>query len=123
MNKIIKTKWVKALRSGKYKQGKGALKKNGNFCCLGVLCDLYIKEYKTAKWEEKEFPINKRIAFLHPRLNIEEDAVLPMVVSKWAGLRNNTSPSNIKTSKGDLTDLNDTSTSFKRIATIIEKEL
>lgn len=34
-------KWSKALRSGKYKQGKGRLKDSeGRFCCLGVACDL-----------------------------------------------------------------------------------
>lgn len=29
-------KWVAALRSGKYKQGMGALYKRGAYCCLGV---------------------------------------------------------------------------------------
>lgn len=35
----LKTKWVKALRSGKYKQGRGRLydPDTKSFCCLGVL--------------------------------------------------------------------------------------
>ena len=34
-------KWVDALRSGKYKQGKNALRtENDEFCCLGVLEDV-----------------------------------------------------------------------------------
>lgn len=35
----IKKKWLKALRSGDYKQGEGALykPKEKSFCCLGVL--------------------------------------------------------------------------------------
>lgn len=38
---IWKAKWVAALRSGRYSQGKGALKwQSGKVCCLGVLCDL-----------------------------------------------------------------------------------
>lgn len=38
MNKTLKTKWVKALRSGKIKQGKGALlDEKGSMCCVGVL--------------------------------------------------------------------------------------
>jgi hypothetical protein len=38
MNKKVKVDWVKALRSGKYKQGPGCLNKNNEyFCCLGVL--------------------------------------------------------------------------------------
>ena len=33
--------WAEALRSGKYKQGHGALRSDGDkFCCLGVACDL-----------------------------------------------------------------------------------
>jgi len=38
MDTEIKRKWVKALRSGKYKQTRGRLKaRNGAMCCLGVL--------------------------------------------------------------------------------------
>lgn len=37
MPKSIRRKWLNALRSGKYKQGKGALEKDGKYCCLGVL--------------------------------------------------------------------------------------
>jgi hypothetical protein len=47
MDKKLKTKWVRALRSGKYKQGRRALCKISGtkrpvkqFCCLGVLCEL-----------------------------------------------------------------------------------
>jgi hypothetical protein len=31
---------VEALRSGRYKQGLGRLRKNDQFCCLGVACDI-----------------------------------------------------------------------------------
>ena len=40
MNKRIKKAWVKALRSGEYKQGNGQLCRNDRFCCLGVLYDI-----------------------------------------------------------------------------------
>lgn len=42
MNREIGTKWVSALRSGKYKQGKGVLHDadSSSFCCLGVLCEV-----------------------------------------------------------------------------------
>jgi len=33
----IKKEWIKALRSGKYKQGTGKLQKESRYCCLGVL--------------------------------------------------------------------------------------
>lgn len=48
MNKVIKKKWVEALRSGEYKQGKGVLKsKDSEFCCMGVLADLLYE----GEWE------------------------------------------------------------------------
>lgn len=42
MNQEIKTKWLEALRSGTYQQGREGLRHIGSnqFCCLGVLCDL-----------------------------------------------------------------------------------
>lgn len=47
MDKKIKAKWIKALRSGKYAQGNGWLKDLDDFyCCLGVLCQI-----QGAKWE------------------------------------------------------------------------
>jgi len=40
MKPEIKTKWVAALRSGKYIQTKNYLKFNDGYCCLGVLCEI-----------------------------------------------------------------------------------
>lgn len=39
MPQWMKDKWVAALRSGEYKQGRNILKNdiNGTYCCLGVL--------------------------------------------------------------------------------------
>ena len=46
MDNRVKALWLNALRSGEYKQGKQALRSADNkFCCLGVLCDLYVKEH------------------------------------------------------------------------------
>ena len=37
--KVFKNKWVKALRSGEYSQGKLKLENSyGEMCCLGVAC-------------------------------------------------------------------------------------
>lgn len=50
MKKEIADKWVAALRSGKYKQGEGFLRKGENeFCCLGVLCDI---NQDVGQWEQ-----------------------------------------------------------------------
>lgn len=40
MDKKLKAKWVKALMSGKYKQGMDALRSDGKYCCLGVLAEI-----------------------------------------------------------------------------------
>jgi len=40
MDNDLKQKWVTALRSGDYRQGQGHLHADGEFCCLGVLCDV-----------------------------------------------------------------------------------
>lgn len=40
MDNELKVKWVDALRSGNYVQGQQALCNGGNFCCLGVLCEV-----------------------------------------------------------------------------------
>lgn len=37
MPKELLDKWLEALRSGKYPQGRRFLKKGGAYCCLGVL--------------------------------------------------------------------------------------
>lgn len=41
MDATLKTKWLEALRSGKYEQGRCLLRSSDDkFCCLGVLCDV-----------------------------------------------------------------------------------
>lgn len=37
MDAKLKKKWVKALLSGKYRQGVYSLRNEGAYCCLGVL--------------------------------------------------------------------------------------
>ena len=54
MNKKIKAKWLRALRSGAYRKGKDQLCRPGTnvdkFCCLGVLW-----EEMGHEWEEGDF--------------------------------------------------------------------
>lgn len=62
MNPEIKEKWLKALRSGKYQQGKNYLYIDGCYCCLGVLCDLVDPE----GWVEGERPLHQHLKiYLH----------------------------------------------------------
>lgn len=52
MNSEVKELWTKALRSGDYKQTMGTLHRTATdvdlrpsgFCCLGVLCDVAVKQ-------------------------------------------------------------------------------
>ena|ERR1700684_2971306 len=41
MKDDLKTRWLAALRSGEYKQGSGCLRYKNEYCCLGVLVELY----------------------------------------------------------------------------------
>lgn len=50
MNRKIKIKWLKALRSGKISQTRFQLKRtddagNNSYCCLGVLCEVMKGKY------------------------------------------------------------------------------
>jgi len=50
--------WVKALRSGKFKQAKGVLKSDkGGYCCLGVLAETcgvaFAERTTTAPYDKK----------------------------------------------------------------------
>lgn len=110
MKKSIKKRWVAALRSGKYRKGKNSLKTaHGNFCCLGVLTDLYARE--------KKIPFQK--------LQAKNDAFLCAEVRKWAGLTS--SDPRVQFKGQGLKELayinDDTKSSFKDIATLINKHL
>ena len=110
MKKEIADRWIEALESGEYKQTTGALQNNKGFCCLGVLCDLAVKDGH----------VTKRI---HPSGAVEYDqscSILPESVMIWAGM----SDTNGKLLNGTyLTQLNDErGYSFKDIADEIREE-
>lgn len=110
MKKRIKKLWLKALRSGKYKQGKGCLRADRKYCCLGVLCDVYAKE-KGERWGASD---DARFYSMHGEIH-----VLPTPVMRWAGLND----SNPFLGDENAAPLNDNGTSFKKIANLIEKHL
>ncbi len=112
MNQEIKVKWVAALRSGDYNQGKGSLKSEDKFCCLGVLCDLHSKTFGT-QWATTEGNEDKYY------LGTKE--VLPNDVMRWADL--DWQNPKIREHQTSLTELNDSGDSFEEIADIIEKYL
>lgn len=77
MDQAVKAKWLEALRSGEYLQGKGALNQAGKFCCLGVLCDVAVNS---------GVPVS---VYDGLELGVQYDGIsggLPASVSEWAGL-------------------------------------
>lgn len=131
MNKNIAKKWVKALRSGKYKQGEGYLKitdnkGNSSHCCLGVLCELYNEEQKRSKKKQMKTHEVEWDGISVIRFGQGKDSpgvnVLPRNVQDWAGMK---TPYGIVNDRyvgyNDLTELNDCGKDFDSIAKIIER--
>lgn len=130
MKPEIKELWVEALRSGKYDQTKNTLRRGDSFCCLGVLCDLYLNHSEDFN-SEWCFDRSSNAYFVkrdpqrkwHPLERNGE--FLPSCVQKWAGIVES-SPA-VKLLGFDdpvqLSELNDKDYEFSEIATIIEKYL
>lgn len=134
MKPEVAKKWVSALRSGKYTQGKKALKyktKNNvtRHCCLGVLCELYNQDKK----KKQQKPLSVKLAPAHAAGELGGDnkpysfagqaTVLPDSVRKWAGMADAIGEIANEDSDHDgstLAELNDDGMSFKKIAEIIE---
>ena len=115
MNKQVKEQWLDALRSGDYKQGTGKMKIGDEYCCLGVLTDLYIQEHGCEWGPDGSFH--------------GECAEPPGKVVKWAGLpkadpRVDDSYANKLSLAGhkylSLAWLNDNGATFEQIADVIE---
>jgi hypothetical protein len=118
MNPEVKKKWIAALRSGEYKQGKYRLWSYvDTYCCLGVLCDLHAKETGN-EWVE-----HVGHEYLGQRTS------LPAAVCKWAGVPTLTGYGGgitaiIDGQPKNLIVLNDADRySFAQIADVIEKGL
>lgn len=116
MNPKVKEKWVAALRSGKFKQARSALRVESEdgvgYCCLGVLCEVHRQSTKRKGWSRGEEYMG-------------ESAFLPEQVAKWAGLEID-NDGDVKPPKchKTLAQLNDGSgKNFDYIAGIIERNL
>lgn len=109
MNSDIKKRWVEALTSGEYIQGKGALRDPDNkYCCLGVLCDLHNRE-TNGKWCWEKDTVSPFYKYLGKM------AMLPNIVRTWSGV--------MVENHRKLSDMNDSGVSFKGIAEYIDKNL
>lgn len=125
MNPSVKAKWVEALRSGWYTQTDGTLKQGNSFCCLGVLCDLYLKEHKDtpSKWNPVEPDGDEFHAFDEAGCS-SSTTQLPSQVRDWGGLVS--SDPRVEDRNGTLrvlSVLNDDGETFDSIAGLIEAQL
>jgi hypothetical protein len=114
--------WLRALRSGKFKQTTGVLQNANGYCCLGVACELALKAGIITKKEEQ--PETKATPAYFTFGSKPESLVLPEKVRLWLGLADNeghftTDGAGVSES---LTNLNDTGKTFEAIADIIASE-
>ena len=117
MNIEVKEKWLKALRSGEYKQGKGVLRNSDNeFCCLAVLCDVVLEDNPNiGSWKST---LDNCYYF---STGDDKDAIyLPQVISDITGINKR---GEFSENSAPLTAYNDSyGMTFNQIADIIEKE-
>jgi hypothetical protein len=106
----VKAKWVAALRSGEYTQGKNSLRNiDDSFCCLGVLCDLYSKE-TGQPWDRGCI---RNYAFMNAEID------LPNKVREWAALDSQ----GLFNVERVFIRMNDSDQSFNTIAAYIKSTL
>lgn len=125
MDPVVKKKWLKALRSGKYEQGQECLltrtEEGDKFCCLGVLCNLYAKEHPGTGFKK----LDEDWYFY------ETYADLPENVAGWADIDTvnricSSSDGSLRTTPEHLAYMNDDedmNMNFNQIADWIDKNL
>lgn len=113
MKREIADIWTKALRSGEYGQCRGNLSDGKNFCCLGVLCDIAVKNgvdvlITTEEWDN--------------HIQYDGEAICPPnSVLEWAGFMKNNNGARYD-EYTTLWELNDClGKSFAEIADVIDK--
>ena len=129
MNPEIKQKWCTALRSGEYRQGRHTLFNGGQYCCLGVLCDIYLKENNITEGEQYwKFDTISKEARYNNVYNIPLSAgILPPYVALWSSTNQDSlmgiDGRNPIIEGKTLSLHNDDGKSFHEIADLIEKHL
>ena len=115
MNAEVAAKWVAALRSGEYSQGVHHLRRGNDYCCLGVLCDLFLTEHPFhPKW--KQVYSFSKVYFLDG-----STAAIPPDVVRWAGMKSH--DGSFDSLSRSLVIMNDTHSTFSQIADVIEQNV
>ena len=130
MNAEVKQQWVEALRSGKYQQGTAALRKHKDgqdqYCCLGVLCDLYTKAFPDAagRWDRVvEDGVVPFCVLDTDGMEHWQHEVLTPAVREWAGLETGDPILTFADDRFCVSTLNDDERlDFNAIANLIEEQ-
>jgi hypothetical protein len=101
INKEFWTKWIAALRSGEYVQGKGYLNRKEKYCCLGVAVDILDPNGWKGSFDVKCYE--------------KEEACLTKQTLQKIGLSFEL--------QAKLVKMNDNGHDFKSIADFLEKEM
>jgi hypothetical protein len=119
-------KWLEALESGEFQQGRGRLRhgercQEDRYCCLGVACEVYRRETGNGEWV---YPDGGE---WFPCFRVGDgylaDGTLPLPVSAWLGLRTFSGFYGGELGMdSSLTSRNDGGASFKEIADIVRSE-
>lgn len=126
MNPEVKKLWLEALRSGRYKQTTIRLRDDHhNFCCLGVLTDLYLKQ-ANKRWHKDEYGNWGRRQGGDGAEPYFASSILPGEVTAWAELEggNPSFPPGITfCDTQNIAEANDYGATFLEIADLIEEHL
>lgn len=106
MDSELKTRWIKALESGKYKKGTHYLCENDNYCCLGVLADIE-NLFDNFSIENEKKSIKGHLS------------LLPQDIANYYGL----GPKNGSTFQLDLAMINDRTDTFDEVIEYIKETL
>lgn len=120
--------WVDALRSGDYQQGRDQLRFGDTYCCLGVACDVAMKNGVPVRWDALG---NVREVGDDPDYGLGWSGAMHPLVSRWIGVTEHPGfqSGDIKVSMGRpdvdelyfLAELNDVlEMTFEEIADVIE---
>ncbi|HEU5032735.1 MAG TPA: hypothetical protein VFV01_47985 [Spirillospora sp.] len=140
MKAKVKTRWVEALRSDEYQQGKGWLHQidqagQERFCCLGVLCEIAAQDGVIEPGRESARAADGVVTYDYAGCS----GLLPDEVAEWAEIGEDAEHGT--DGDGDVTvrtggldgwpnvgwtgvaELNDAGVPFSKIADLIEESL
>lgn len=137
MPKAEAQKWLKALRSGRYKQAEGTLydTEDKGFCCLGLQqkCAINKIEYLENPYSKDEPSLLKTIGWLNKENRVDSNGEVRQLPSTTYLRSRGIFYANFDGSRTDnpyipsesepAADLNDNGHTFKQLATFLEKHM